>query len=158
MITDKIANSLISMGRSIGRLGGNQLAVEVSEHSIKTEMESPDKTERAWDTDLYKRGNLFVAGYANPIKPRVQHNEELENPNTVEAEDGEPDDGSETPGDVDAKLISSGRYQEFMRQDLISQLLTPETRWNKLLYGMLAIGAIGFFQIIVTLYATGSFQ
>jgi hypothetical protein len=146
------------MGRFFGRLAGLQLAVEVSDHSINVKMESVDKSERAWDTDLFKSGNLFVSNYANPIKPRVSHNPNLETPNEVEAVDGNPDGDTEPDNDRHAQLISSGRYREFMRQDLISQLLTPESRWNILVWAVISVAVLQFLGIIITLWATGSFS
>lgn len=169
MIRETISNTLIATGRTIGRTSGLELCVELSDHSINARMEQPDESKRAWDPSLYKHGNVFVAGYANPVKPRVQYNDELENPNELEVREGEPDeeppadgddatDGDDEPDDgPHVQLISSGRYREYMRQDLISQLLTPESRWHMLMYGVIGLGVLGFLQIIVTLYATGSF-
>lgn len=163
MIRESIANSLIAGGRLIGRMSGLELAVEVSDHSIETAMEQPDEANRAWDQDLYKHGNLFVSGYANPVKPRVHYNESLENPNELDVQEGDvdpedvyPEDDVSDTGHV--QLISSGRYREYMRQDLISQLLTPESRWNMLVWAGIAIAVLQFFSIIITLWATGSFQ
>ena len=160
MIREFIANSLISAGRMLGQTTGLQLAVELSEHSITIEMEQPDESNRAWDTSLYKHGNVFLDGYANPIKPTVDQQTGLENPDHVS--NGDEADGSESDGDGSdgphTQLISSGRYRDYMRQDLISQLLTPESRWNKMLYGIIAVAALQFMTIIITLYATGSFQ
>ena len=201
MIRETIANWFISTGRSFGRATGLELAVEVSDHSIKCDMEKPDESTRAWDPDMYKDGNLFVSGYANPIKPRVDYHPDLEEPNTVDVSEGHsgtsdaeriascdgcgPEDNQEAmeamdgviTGDVDDErlcethlgeldsshgshlnLISSGRYREYMRQDLISQLLTPESRWNLIVWAMIGLGVLQFLAIIVTLYATGSFQ
>lgn len=170
MIRTAIANSFIGFGRSLGKLLGLQLVVEVSDHSIEASMQSPDKDTRAWDDGLYKSGQVFVSGYANPIKPRVVHHDGIDNPDHVdvtegdgdppedsedgvsqEAEDGEDDEGEHV------QLISSGRYQQYMMQDLIAQLLTPETRWTKMLYGLLLIGVLQFVTIITVLYATGGF-
>lgn len=140
---------------------GLELAVEVSDHSIKTEMEVPDNSERAWDRDLYKHGNLFVASYANPIKPSVNHNPDLDTPDEIDVEEGNQKEGkvkTETESESHVELISSGRYREYMRQDLISQLLTPESRWNLLVWAILAVSVLQFFNIIVTLWSTGSFQ
>lgn len=161
MIRESIANSLIAAGRLIGSVSGLELAVEVSDHSITTTMEQPDEDKRAWDQDLYKRGNLFVSGYANPIKPRVRFNEELENPNELDVQEGDVDaedvDSEDDSDTAHVQLISSGRYREYMRQDLISQLLTPESRWNILVWGLIGIGVLLFFDMILTLWATGSF-
>lgn len=157
MIRETIANALLAAGRGLGRMVGLQLAVEVSDHSISISMEAPDRDERAWDSDLYKSGNLFVSNYANPVKPRVTHNPDLDTPNEVETVEGDDGEGENEDGDH-VQLISSGRYREYMRQDLISQLLTPESRWNILVWGVIGVAALGFFNIIVTLWATGSFQ
>lgn len=160
-------------------MSGLEMAVEVSDHSIKCSMEKPDESQRAWDPDMFKSGNLFVSGYANPIKPDVESNPELKQKNTVDVREGGPDvtapDGgtvdsqaADVPDEIEAdaepdsdgphvQLISSGRYQKYMQQNLIEQLLTPESRWNTLVYAILGVAALGFVQIIVTLYATGSF-
>lgn len=151
-----LANAFIASGRQLGKLMGLEMAVVVSDHSIEASMEKPDTDRRAWDTELYKSGNLFVSGYANPIKPRVRENPDLENPNTVDVEEGEADEEVEEE-DGHAQLITSGRYREFMRQDLISQLLTPESRWNLLVWAVVCLGVLQFVAIIITLYATGSF-
>lgn len=162
MIRTWIANSLIGMGRSIGQTLGLELAVEVNDHSIRTRMEKPDESEKAWDENLYRHGNLFVSGYANPIKPDVRHDPALENPNTVDVKEGDPDDESDDVDETDdgrhVELISSARYREYMRQDLISQLLTPESRWNLIVWAVIGLGVLQFVAIIVTLYATGSFS
>lgn len=155
-----IANWFVSTGRSLGSTFGLQTAVVLSDHSIKVRMESPDKDTRAWDTNLYGNGNVFVEGYANPIKPRVEYHEQLENPNTVEVTEGDTDDTEASEDDADdthVQLISSGRYRDYMRQDLISQLLTPDAQWKLIAYGVLALGVLQFFAICVTLYGTGAF-
>ena len=160
MIREFIANSLIAAGVTIGQYAGLQKAIVLSEHSINVTMEQPDESNRAWDTSLYKHGNVFLDGYANPIKPGVEQNTGLENPDHVsEAETPEEGEGdADTADGPHTQLISSGRYRDYMRQDLISQLLTPESRWNKMLYGIIAVAALQFLGIIITLYATGSFQ
>lgn len=165
MIREFIANSLIGMGRSFGKMTGLELAVELSDHSINASMEQVNQDKRAWDPEMYKSGNVFVSGYANPIKPRVGYNQDLEEPDTVRVEEGDPDsdvdqpqleDGEETD-DRHAYLITSGRYREYMRQDLISQLLTPESRWNLLVWAVVGLGVLQFMAILVTMWATGSF-
>ena len=160
-IRSTFANSFLVAGRTIGQLLGLELAVVVSDHSITLQMEAPDTNKRAWDPEMYKSGNLFVSGYANPIKPRVNQHPDLETPNTVDVQEVDVDeDRNKSSGDVNdshAELITSGRYREFMRQDLISQLLTPESRWNLLVWAVLALGVLQFLAIIVTLYSTGTF-
>lgn len=161
MIRESIANWFISTGISVGRAMGLKMGVELSEHSIDVRMQQADKSKRAWDDSLYVNGNVFLDGKANPIKPRVVHNEGIQNPDTVEIDEGDVD-----PADVDVsgdndnthtEVMSSPRYKLYMLQDLFEQVLTPEQRWNKMLYGLMAIAVLQFVGIIVTLYATGSF-
>lgn len=163
MLRTWIANTMLGIARSTGKLFGLQLAIELSDHSIELSMEHVDKGERAWDTSLYKSGNVFVKGYSNPIKPRVEYHETLENPNTVAADEGNEDkEDAREDADTDAdgphvQLISSPRYRDYMRQDLISQLLTPDAQWKLLAYAVLAIGFFVVVNIIVSLSAAGAF-
>lgn len=139
---------------------GVRTKVELSDHSINVSYRLPDDDKRAWDRDLYKNGNVFVSGYANPIKPRVEHNEQLENPDTVDVAEGDVDEEaaeSEADGGPHVSLISSSRYRDYMRQDLVSQLLTPQEQWKLIAYGVLGLGILQFIAIIITLYGTGSF-
>lgn len=157
------ANVLIGWGRSLGKLLGCELAVDLNDHSITAKMQHPDKDNRAWDSNLYKSGNVFVDGYANPIKPRVEANEGLENPDEITHVEGEVDVEDDEEPDVDdddgahTYLIASSRYRNYMRQDLISQLLTPNEQWKLIMYAVLGNVALTFFAIIITLYATGTF-
>lgn len=141
---------------------GLETKVELSDHSIKVEYALPNIDTRAWDSNLYRNGNVFVDGYANPIKPTVNYHEDLENPDTIdveEGESGEEDDNSESDEDdgPHVSLISSPRYRDYMRQDLVSQLLTPNEQWKLLAYGILGVAILQFFTIIITMWATGQF-
>lgn len=166
-IRNYLATAAVNWARSFGRLLGTELVVETSQHSIETRMEQPDKTQRAWDPDLYKHGQLFYAGYANPIKPAVDVRNELEDPDTVDIVEGDADatqaDTADADEDADdsqeehVQMISSPRYRKYMRQDLISQLLTPKEQWRIIAYGVLGLAALQFTTIAVILYATGSF-
>ena len=176
-VRETIATGLLNTARSIGRTLGCELVVEASQHSLSTTMERPNKDgARAWDDNLYKHGQLYYAGYANPIKPRVEVDTDLETPDQVGVEESRPNplkqnpatDGGEVtdemhrenlgPADDEhTKMISSARYRKYMRQDLISQLLTPRERWRLITYAIVGLGLIQMFSIIITLYATGSF-
>lgn len=140
---------------------GLELVVEQSDHSLEIGMEQPDTDNRAWDSNLFKSGNLFLKGYANPVKLRVNQQPDLEDPNTAEIEEGTPDDGEEHTDEEkeeeQPQVITSGRYREFMRQNLISQLLTPESHWNILVWALIGVGVLQFMSMIITLWATGSF-
>jgi len=153
---DTIASSALNTARIFGRALGTELVVETSQHSIETKMEVPDREERAWDPDLYKHGQLYYQDYANPIKPTVDSHSELEDPDTIDVREGETQtDRSEENGSI--QMIASPRYRKYMRQDLISQLLTPKEQWKLIAYGVLGLGVLQFLAIAVTLYATGSF-
>ncbi len=152
-------NMALDMVVAVGESMGLSKKIEVSDHSISVELTNPDKDTRAWDSNMYRNGNLFVQGYANPIKPRVDHNTQLEDPDTVEVEEG--DSGTESDSEDGegrhVNLISSSRYRDYMRQDLVSQLLTPKEQWKLIAYGVLALGVLQFVGICVTLYGTGAF-
>ncbi len=152
-------NYSLSLAESVAYVAGFKLRVIISDHSVKIKFVRPDKDTRAWDTNLFKNANVFVKGYANPIKPTVEHNSKLENPDTIDHREGEPDEEtSETDGsDREVSLIASSRYRDYMRQDLVSQLLTPKEQWKLIAYGVLAVGILQFLSIIVTMYVTGTF-
>lgn len=158
-----LSNKFVGFGRKIGRADGQELMVDLSEHSISVGMVDPERDDLAWDDSLYRHGNVFLKGYANPIKPTVTRHNELEEPDTAEIEeiDSEATDAvsAETDGGEDGhvKLISSARFGEFMRQQLIESLLNPREQWRLLMYAMIGLGALQFLTMIVTLYATGSF-
>ena len=154
-----IATAIMNFGRSIGRAMGCEVAVELSDHSIDMKMQVPDKDQKAWDENLYKKGNVFYHGYANPIKPRVQHHEGLENPDeihsqvaTVETDGG---DDVESFEEKHCQMISSPRYRDYMTQDLISQLLTPDERWKLLAFAVLFVAFLAVINILVSLSAAG---
>jgi hypothetical protein len=169
MIREQIATAVLQTARSFGRILGCELAVETSQHSLKTSMVVPDRNDRAWDPGLYKYGNLFHEGYANPIKPRARRNTELEDPDTIDVEtsdatadveaaaDDEELDKSDDTDVEHVKLISSPRYRKYMRQDLISQLLTPKEQWRLIAYGVLGLAGVQVVTLLVILWANGSF-
>lgn len=152
-------NFTVSLCESVAYAAGFQLRVITSDHSVRIKFVKPDKDTRAWDTNIFKNANLFVEGYANPIKPTVEHNSKLENPDTIEVREGEPDgENDETDGsERDVSLIASSRYRDYMRQDLVSQLLTPKEQWKLIAYGVLALGALQFIVIAVVMYVNGTF-
>jgi hypothetical protein len=163
MILTRLATGTLRYARSLGRLLGRELVVETSSHSIQISMEKPNKDRRAWDGDLYKRGQLYYDGYANPLKIELDHHPGIESKDTTELSEGEApdDDDSEDSAQEEevgrADVISSSRYQQFMQQNLISQLLNPKEQWDKIVYAVIAIAALQFVSIIVTLWATGTF-
>lgn len=152
-----VANALLGAGRSLGRFFGYELAVTQHDHSIDIEMVAPNKDNQAWDTDLFKRGNLFRGGYANPVKIQVDHNAELENPDTGYVDESEQvaTDGGEVKAGRHTELITSDRYREYMRQDLISQILNPRDQWKLMMYAILFMAFVMLANLIFTLMAAG---
>lgn len=162
-------NAMLAVTKATASTLGLKLKVELSDHSIEHSYALPDKDSKAWDMGMYKNGNLFPKGYANPIKPIVKHNENLENPNEIDHKEGSPEssDGAssdapqlegETEGErTHVQLISSSRYRDYMRQDLVSQLLTPKEQWKLIAYGVLGLGILMFLSMIITLYVNGAF-
>lgn len=162
----RIATGLLNYARKMGQSLGCELVIEVSDHSIETSMEVPNKHRWGWDSNLFKRGQLFIKGYANPIKPIARKTRHPKKPDRLALEEGESDpeplaDGGENPQAEDPgaefELIPSYRYREHQDQHLISQLVNPSEQWRMLVYGIIGLGALIFFNIIIVLYATGSF-
>lgn len=149
-IRDWIATSILNYARITGRILGTELVVDVSDHSIDIKMKVPNKTERAWDSNLYKRGQLFRAGCANPVKVVLDESGTLEEEDSVDIVEGSGGRGETT-------VMASQRYKTYMLQKTIKDMAMPTSHWHKVIYGMIALGALGLFQIIVTLWATGSF-
>lgn len=160
-------NMMLATAEAMGSAMGLKRKVEISDHSVTVEMTNPDQDSRAWDLDMFKRTNVFVRGYANPIKPVVDYNEQLENPDTVDVDDSDVADddtdgnGDETDAEDDdghhVSLISSARYRDYMRQDLVSQLLTPQEKWRLLAYGIMGAALLVLFDTIITVYVNGGF-
>lgn len=155
-LRETLATTMLNTARSMGRILGTELVIECSEHSIETSMETPEQDDRAWDSNLYKHGQMFYSGYSNPIKPTVDVNKSLEEPDTVDIEEGTEGDENDAEG-PHTELISSARYRAYMRQDLISQLLTPKEQWQMLAYGLLVLGVFQLLTVATVLWATGSF-
>lgn len=158
-----IGNKFIGFGRSLGRADGRELAVELSGHSIRASMMDPDNDSVAWDPDMYKHGNVFVQGYANPIKPVVHRRDQLDQPDTIdvlEAAENTAQDVAAGDGDEEAeagytKLISSKRYSLAIKQHLIEQLIRPQQYWQKLLIGIVAVAILLVINIMLSASAAG---
>ena len=145
-------NIAFTTARIAGQTLGYQLVVELSDHSIDISMERPDKTERAWDDRLYKSGNVFLKGYANPIKPSIEPNDKLENHDEVDIEESNE---RPTPESQHVSVISSSRFKTYMKQDLISQLLTPKEQWRIIAYAVGALALLMFINVAVSMSAAG---
>lgn len=149
-----VANKFIGFGRKLGRNFGYRMAVDQSGHTLQAHMVNPNAGDRAWDPDMFRHGNLFISGYANPVKLSIDYEPELEEPSTVDVKES---DVVETDGGEEAHkaVISSPRYREYMRQDLIAQLLNPEEQWKKLMYAILAVIGLSIMNTALAASAAG---
>lgn len=177
MIRETIANALIGAGRSIGQMSGLEMAVDVSNHDFEVHMMNPNAEKRDWDSEMFKSGNLFYQGYANawrPIKAKINRVSSADEPDKIELEgDVESDEvtepqleaaGMEATADVDnpdtgrwVGVKASKSYITTIEHDNYSQLLNPKEHMQLVMYGLIALGILAFFQMIITLWATGSF-
>lgn len=178
MIRESIANSLIAAGRTVGRMSGLEMAVDVSKHNFKAHMMDPDSDARDWDPELFKSGNLFYQGYANawrPIKAEISRVSSAELPDKIELEGEELNTDELTDAQLEAAGLqanadveepdtqrwvgvkASRGYITTIEQDNYSQLMNPKEHMTMIMYGLIGLGIIAFFQIIITLWATGSF-
>jgi len=161
MITRTIGNKLIGMGRKLARKEGKtELAVELSDHSINVRMVDVQSDTYAWDPGLYRYGNVFLSEYANPIKPRVRHNKELENKDMAEMTEGNEDniDGPvASQEDAEPEVISSNRYVSYMKQELIESLLNPRQQWRIIAYALIGLGIVQAMTLVAALAAAGAF-
>jgi hypothetical protein len=165
-----IATSALGAARSFGRTLGCELEVTVDNQRIQTVMRPPGShSGRVWDPDMYYRGNLYLRGYANPVKPRVDvdlNPSELDrgeldvSEETPTREDATATDGGETMPTVDAphaRLMSSKLFKKHMDNHMISELVTPDEKWNKIFMAILVLGGvIVAFGVLAVLLATGA--
>lgn len=156
MVREWLSNLAMSSALGFGEMLGCEHVVDVSQHSIEISMEVPSTTERAWDNDMYHKGQLYCEGYANPIKPVVEHDETTEGVDSVAFEESEDVD-EEDDEDAEVGVIPSWRYKQLMEQELVSQLINPSEQWRKIVYGLIGIAGLQFMGMMITLYATGSF-
>lgn len=166
-----LATSALGAARSFGRTLGCELEVTVDNQRIQTVMRPPGSHDsRVWDPDMYYRGNLYLRGYANPVKPRAEIDKdpsELDR-GSLEVSQDAPDaregeavaDGGESDAVVKerhAKLMSSPLYKKHMDNHMISELVTPDEKWNKIFMGLLVVaGMVVAFGVLSVLLATGA--
>jgi hypothetical protein len=158
-----IANKIIGFGRRIGRSNSSELKVTLSDHSIDVRMVDTDIDELYWDDNLYKFGNVFPAGYSNPIKVSVDHKPEISKPDTVEVEESKPDtepdskEGGEGEEDsAHVSVMSTKRYKMFMKQTLASDLLNPKEQLDKLMYAIIGVAVLQFVTMVLLAFTSGA--
>lgn len=101
-IFEMTANGIDTFGEIVAKFGSLKRKVVLTPHKIKHEYISPpeDKEKLAWDEEMYVNGNVFPSNKANPVK--------------LDTESGE--------------WISSQRYKEYMKNDLVESLIKTTER------------------------------
>ncbi len=119
-----------------GRFNRTPVYVISKDGTLRIEWENPaDKDSRAFDLE-HNRQQVFVDGYANPVRIDVDN---------VEYSDPEKD------AEPDLSLIPSDRYQQYMSQKIVSDALQGGSiSGQKLMWlSMANIGAIVLFGVII---------
>lgn len=161
MVRDRLATLGMSLARSFGRALGCELVVDCSEHSLEIAMEVPGESGRAWDHDLYRKGQMYYQGYANPFKPVIDpsntrgEHDQMDVEESEDASGGASSDDESGGSDAEIGMMPSSRYRQYLDQHLISELVRPEERWKLLVYGILFIGFLQMATIIVIMFVTG---
>lgn len=132
-----LATWALNNARSFGRMLGCELVVETSQHSLATSMEVPTTNTRAWDDNLWKRGQLYISGYANPVKPYIEHHIDQGDQDQVRIISSELEDDEDHTA-----IVSSTMYRMYQDQHLASELLLPSEQWRLIFYALLGIGAM----------------
>jgi hypothetical protein len=163
MVRATIATSALNTARSLGRSLGCELEVTLNNQHVKTRMTKPVSTSRrVWDDELYAKGQVYYDGYCNPIQPVVRPNKELDERDELRVlyteADGSVDADAlqETFDSVHVEMMSSPRFHEHMNNHMVSEFVTPDAKWNKMLYAILGVGAtVIFFGVVQVLVAAG---
>lgn len=110
----------------------NEPKITISEHSIDIQYVNPsDMDKRAWDSSQYHRGNIFIEGYANPVR--------------IEKDDKEG-----------INLIPSTKYQDFMKTKVIRDALHSKGRDTDMMIKiMIGIGILQLISIILVAMSMG---
>lgn len=117
---------LLNSVRGIARMFGYELKIVLTEHKIKTKFDNPEREGNCWDSEHWVRGNIFFKGIANPIKPKKS-----------EVKDGDWD------------IITSERYQTFMEQSLIDDMLqASKSDGLTLQQAVIALGALQLLNLV----------
>lgn len=101
----RFATSAVGISRSLSRALGNELAVIITPHKIKLRMVDPDNTDKNWDESMFTHGNMYLQGFANPVKPQI------------------PDTEDDAKQSQDLELIESERYKTVMEQSLVNNII-----------------------------------
>lgn len=130
----EITNMFLSLAEGLASLMGYKLVITLDEHKIDLKFVKPGdfrRKEAFYDDAHYVNGNIFLDGYANPVKPV------FDKVINAAEEIGDNDDIREI-----LKLKPSLNYKTFVRESKWKQL--AEVEWNKTNWmALLKYGGIG---------------
>lgn len=131
----RVLNLLVGLVDGLTRLLGYRLMVVLDDHQIDVKVIAPDSSDEiAYDDNHYVNGNIFLKGYANPIKLKLDKAKK------------------------EVALISSERYKYFMRMNLVKDIIrsTEGGGWSletmvKIMLILLLVntGFIVFFVVLL---------
>ena len=150
MVRSWLATGAIKKARKFGRMLGCEVVVEDRGHTLAVTMEPPNTNKRAWDPRLWKSGQLYVEGYANPVKPVVRRTDRENEMDDIDVTVGVNNEGADDVG-----MLPSYRYQIHQDQHTISELVNPQEQWRLLMYAVIAVGALVFVSMLITVYVGG---
>lgn len=105
-----IANTLIGIAKSWADARGAAECVEIGENGFTYRIVKPAKDdEHDWSEQVYDNGNIYWAEHADPKIIECEETDQLDanNPETANA-------------------ISTGRYETWMKQDLVQRMFSGE--------------------------------
>lgn len=132
-----IATFALNSARSFGNQLGCELVVETSDHSLHTTMETPNSTTRAWDPNLWVKGQLYLRDYANPIKPYVERHLDQGEQDQARIQSSELEDGEDHTG-----IVTSTMYRMYQDQHLASELMLPSEKWKRIFWAVIGLGGL----------------
>lgn len=154
-IRSEIATFLLNGARSVGNGLGCELVVETSDHSLHTSMEVPNSSTRAWDSNLWTKGQLFIRGYANPIKPYVERHLDQGEQDQARIKSSELEDDEDHTG-----IVASTMYRMYQDQHLASELMLPSEKWKRIFWAVIALGGLITLSVglnLATMVSSGGF-
>lgn len=111
------------------------MKIVLTEHKMKVKFDKPEREGNCWDKTHWNYGNLYLEGLANPIK--ISKNE-IEN-------------------SEDYNVITSDRFETFMEQSLIDDMLQASKsdggltlKSAVLIIGSLNVLGIGIIYVLGT--------
>ena len=158
-LRDSVGSVAVQSGIKIASMFGCKPVVEIEGPMLRISAEVPNNDKRAWDSSMLINGWIGVKGYANVILPRVSRTPNPKQPDELDVESNpeETQPLADAPEDVVFDAVPSYRYQEHQHQHVVRDLVNPSERLTLIILGLIGVGGLVLVNMIVVLYATGSF-